>query len=109
MKTNDKTSTSSPADFAAQESLKRCLHLREAEQITNRNTFMAKEDLVKATMNLYFVKNRKEGKQNMYMEVCSELGKRVMCFMTDDSERSDHGLTKVLSQHLSGGIEKNHS
>lgn len=68
-----------------------------------------KEDLVKATMNLYFVKHRKEGKQNMYMEICSELGKTVMCFMTDDSERSDHGLTKVISQHLPGGIEKNHS
>jgi len=42
------------------------------------------------------------------MEICSEMEKMVMCFRTDDLERSDHGLTKVLSQHLPVGTEKNH-
>jgi hypothetical protein len=59
-------------------------------------------------MNLYLAKLLKEGDSNMHMEICSELGKRVMCFMTDDSDRSNHDLTKV-SQHLPGGTEKTHS
>jgi hypothetical protein len=44
---------------------------------------------MKTTVNLYFVKLITEGDQNMHMEICSELGKMVMCFMTDDSGRRD--------------------
>ena len=31
-----------------------------------------------------------------------------LCALWHDSEKSDHGLTKVLSQHLPVGTEKNH-
>lgn len=65
MKTTDKIPTSSPADFTAQESLKRCLHLREAESITNRNTFMAKKTWWKLQW-LYILWNS-EGKVS---EIC---------------------------------------
>lgn len=43
LKTTDKISISSPADFIVNESLRRCLHWGESRSITNRNTFIAKK------------------------------------------------------------------